>query len=132
MIKKVAYVDRVWGDCNDRSISGDMGFTFNDSVDTRSDKIQEMLDDCRDYTMGEDAIEEGDTYDSESGQFAIYEIYKADINLEDEDDYLWSGEIEDQELVEVFVCATKEVAGWIEEEEKSRYENVKINYREED
>lgn len=131
MIKKIAYVDRLWGHCEDRSIGGDMGFSFNDSADTRSENIQEVLDDCRDYAMGDGAKKGDDTYQPENGTFAIYEVYKADINLESEEDYLWSGDIEDQELIEVNVCATKEVAGWIEDVDKS-YKNVKINYREED
>lgn len=131
MIKKIAYVDRLWGHCKDHSIGGDMGFSFNDSADTRSENIQEVLDGCRDWALGYGAEEGDDTYQPERGSFAIYEVYKADLNLEDDFDYLWSGEIEDQELIEVNVCATKEIAGWIEDVEK-RYNGVNINYREED
>lgn len=133
MIKKIAYVDRLWGHCKDRSIGGDMGFSFNESSDSRSENIQEVLDACRDYAMGDDAEKGDDTYQPHHGTFAIYEVYKADIELDDESDPLWYGDVDfaTQELIEVNVCATKDVAGWIEEVEK-RYKGVTINYREED
>lgn len=132
MIKKIAYVDRMWGHCEDKSIGGDMGFSICDCADSRDEDVEKVLDGCRDYALGDGAVEGDDTYQDDSGTFAIYEVYKADLDLEDDDDPLWSGIIVEDELIEVFVCATKEVAGWIEEEEKNRYENVKINYREED
>ena len=44
MIKKIAYVDRLWGHCKNSSIGGDMGFSFNESSDSRSENIQEVLD----------------------------------------------------------------------------------------
>lgn len=132
MIKKIAYVDRMWGDCTDNSIGGDMSFSFNDSKDSRSENIEELIESCRDYALGYDAEEEGETYQEDSGIFAIYEIYRANLELEEEDDYLWSGATSEDELIEVFVCATKKQAGWIEEAEKDRYNNVKISYREEE
>lgn len=132
MVKNIAYVERMWGDCTDNSIGGDMSFSFNDSKDSRSENIEEVFNDCREYALGIGAEEGDDTYQEDSGTFAIYEIYKADIELEEDDDYLWSGVTFNDVLVEVCVCATKERAGWIEEVEKERYNNVKINYREEE
>lgn len=132
MIKKIAYVDRLWGHCKDRSIGGDMGFSFNDSKDSRSEDIGEVIEDCREYALGEGAVDGDDTYQEDSETFAIYEVYKANLDLEDDEDYLWSGITFDDELIEVCVCATKKQAGWIEGVEKERYNNVKINYREEE
>lgn len=133
MTKKIAYVDRLWGHCEERRVGGDMGFSFNESADSRSENIQEVLDSCRDYAMGDGAEKGDDTYQPENGSFAIYEVYKADIDLEEEDDPLWSGIVDEEtdEIIGVFVCATKEVAGWIEEAEGERYKGVKISYRSE-
>lgn len=131
MIKKVAYVDRMWGYPKDRNVCGDMGFSFCDSIDTRSENIEEVLGECREYALGDGAVDGNDTPDPNDASFAIYEVYKAKLFLEDDGDWLGSGVVEDKELIEVNVCATKNVAEWVEEVEK-RYNGVTINYREED
>lgn len=129
-IKKVAYVDRMWGDLRGKKVCGDMGFSICESADTRNENIEEVLTECREYALGDGAVIGDDTLDSNDPSFAIYEVYEAYIELDD-DAGLWSGKVVEQKLIEVNVCASKDVAGWIEEVEE-RYKGVTINYREEE
>lgn len=126
--KTIAYVDRVWGHVADRSIHGDMGYSICHASETRNEDIAELTESCAKYALGDGAVKGDDVYTPEDGSFAIYEIVKTEIELDEEDDPLCYGFIiSDREVVEVFACATKEVAGWIEE--IGYYKNVKFNYR---
>ena len=107
-----------------------MYFTFQESADTRDEDIEEMKRWHKEYISSDDAVEMGDV-ETVDGTFAIYEVYEADIELDEDDDYLWSGKVVEgtAKIVGVYVCASRERAGWIEE--KSYYKDVKnFNYRE--
>lgn len=123
--KHIAYVDLDIAHVEDHSIHGDMGYSICDCADTRSEDIEGTKKGCMEYALGDDAVEGDDVFDEETGRFTIYEVVEADIELEEEDDYLWMGDIIDgtREIVAVYACATEEVAGWIKEE--SYYKNVK-------
>ena len=113
--KRIAWVDRCWADMEDRKVYGDMYFTFQESSDTRSDDVDGLVRDCRQYCMGDEAIKEGEASGVER---AVYEVWTADCELDDPEDYLWSGTIDDatKTLVAAFVCGTKEECGWVEDE----------------
>lgn len=124
--KHIAYVDRDWGHVEDHSVHGDMGYSICDCADTRTEEIDELKENCRDYALGDGAVDGDDVFDNETGHFAIYEIVEADIELDEDDSYLWSGDVIDgtKKIVEVYACATEEVAGWIKEVEYFKNVNV--------
>ena len=132
MIKHVAYSDLLWGDIKDHKISGDMGFSFCDQADTRTENIEEAIKYSEEYCLGEEAEQNCDTL-SEDGTFAIYEVWEADIEMDDDysDDQLWAGTIveDTDKIIEVHVCATKEQAGWIEENEWYKGKGLTFKYR---
>ena len=72
---KVAYVDREWGQCEDKKVVGDMGYTFCDRPDTMSTDVDELKDNINNWINGSDCEEEGDTLDEVYKQFAIYLVY---------------------------------------------------------
>ena len=127
--KHIAYNDLEWGDVNKHEVCGDMGFSFCDQSDTYSEDTEEVRRESERYCFGDGAVESCDVLDDE-GQFAIYSVLEADIELDEDDDPLWSGTIieETKRVIEVLVCATKEQAGWIEEHEWFKGKTIK--YRE--
>lgn len=127
---RIAYIDRVWYDAEKKQILGDMGFSFEDSSDTRQleSEIDEMRESCQDWidnssTNSYGMEEFGNGRDSD---FAIYELCTADATYDDEDfdgkpiqsSDLWRINcIDNVEVVDVYVCAKKEDAEFIIDEE---------------
>ena len=128
MIKHIGYIDREFGYVDKHYVGGDMGWSFSDLSDTFSEDIEELLAGSREYCFGDAAVRGDDVMD-EDGVFAIYSVCEADIELEDATSPLWSGAIVEgtQKVIEVHVCATKEEAGWLEE--NLSYNGKTIKYR---
>lgn len=128
MKKHIAYLDKLVG-YNDRlEISGDMGWTFCDMRDTFTEDVNELLAGSRDYCFGDAAELGDDVLDDDEGMFSIYAVLEADIELEDNEP-LSTGEIIEgtAKTIEIHVCATKEQAGWIEDDKI--FKDKTIRYR---
>ena len=122
-------MDRVWGYGQEKKVFGDMGFSFQESADTRSYDIPNLIKASSEYCFTDLSVEEKDVFNAEDQTFPIYEIWEAEIELTWEGEALWAGNIvpDTTKLLEVHVCATKEQAGWVEEVDA--FKNVKIRYR---
>ena len=140
MTTKICYIDRVWYDVNHHDVCGDMGFSFEDSAETRRpiDKLEDARKENIDFINSDEAVEWGDVGDGKTEDFAIYELRTAEVEY-DEEDLDSNGNIyslcslpivdDTDELVEVFVCATEEQASGIID---NYYEGtlwLKVNYR---
>lgn len=125
MIKHIGYIDRDFGYADRKIVSGDMGWAFCDMSDTFSEDIPGLIAGSREYCFSDDAVWGDDVFND--GAFAIYSVCEADIELDEASDPLWSGTIVDgtQKVLEVHVCATKEQAGWIEEDGMFKGETIK-------
>lgn len=123
---KIVYIDRVWFDHEEKRIVGDMGFSFEDSSDTRqlATEIEEVRKSCQEWIdetadPNSEGMEEfGNGKDSD---YAIYELHTAEATYDDEDydgqpitssARLWDVNIDadTDELTDVYVCALKEDA----------------------
>ena len=125
---KVAYVDREWGQCEDKKVVGDMGYTFCDRPDTMSTDVDELKDNINNWINGSDCVEEGDTFDEEYKQFAIYLVYVTTTKAESKEDILWTDvDLDNPKLTDVYVCASEEIAGWVKEQYKEK--NVTFHFR---
>lgn len=105
--KKCFYADRAWWHSEIKKVVGDMAFSFNDSADSRTEDIAEVIDGTEWWINSKDSNEESGDYNND---FAIYEIYEATLELEEEDVPLWSGEVKESNLIKVYACATREGA----------------------
>lgn len=131
MIKNIAFIDQYWGRIEERDIVGDMYFTFQVSPETRCENPEELKESCKVWSLGDSAVEADEVYDEEEGHFAIYEVFRADFEFEEEEeDNLWSGvQVGDSELLLVCVCATEEQAGWVRD--MPEYKGIEILFRNE-
>lgn len=105
--KHIFFMDRVWWDADGKRIIGDMGFTFCDSTDTRTEDLLELQDNANAWINAEESIDERGDYDKD---FALYELHEAELELEDLSDPLWSGYIETDKVKSVYACAHEEEA----------------------
>lgn len=112
MARKYAFVDREWG-TKEKEIHGDMGWTFSERLETATTAKASLKKDVERWAMGEDAVLEHETY--EDGEFCIYLFMEAETSS-----------LLSPVLTDIFACATREQAGWIEEQYKG---NVKFHYR---
>ena len=84
--KKLYWVDRVWYDKKTNSIIGDLAFTFQDAIETRTEDFDALKKDMTEYLgIDMDVWKE----DIENGDFPIYEIYEGMFrdNCEDAEDW---------------------------------------------
>ena len=131
---KVAFIDKMYYNAESKRLCGDMGFTFQESADTRVliENEDDLINDSIDFINSEEAKEWDDVGDGVETDFSIYELYEAEIDVDDDEyaDFLWSYRIIDgtSVLKKVFVCATEENASGIV---KKYYPNVDAEYREE-
>ena len=100
-------MDRVWWDSGGKRIIGDMGFTFCDSTDTRTEDLLELQDNANAWINAKESIDERGDYNKD---FALYELHEAEIELEDLSDPLWSGYIKTDKVKSVYVCSHEEEA----------------------
>lgn len=135
---KVAFIDKMYYNAESKRLCGDMGFTFQESADTRVliENEDDLINDSIDFINSEEAKEWDDVGDGVETDFSIYELYEGEIEVEDEDyddfaDILWSYRIIDgtSVLKKVFVCATEEDASGIV---RKYYPNVDAEYRTEE
>lgn len=130
--KTVGVIDLDWGDCKDHKICGDMGFSFCDQDDTRNENIEELKRSTEEYCLGDEAVQNCDTLKTSGNDaFAIYSVCEEVIELDEEGDWLWSGTRVSIKPLVVYVCATKEEGGWIEEDSYFKDKNIEIKYRDE-
>lgn len=131
MRTKLGFIDREWGLCKSKTVEGDMGFTFCDRPETLTRDIDTMRRKSLEYINGQDCVDDDDVYDEVTGLFAIYLVYVVSVNLRPSQDPTYARvNYYDGKLTDVYVCATKDVAGWIEKEKEYRAEGVTIHYRE--
>jgi hypothetical protein len=99
--KKIWMVDRVWWDAELGQTVGDMGFTFCERDDTRTDDLEKLRKDLSEWRE-----------DEFQGSFAIYELIEIIAELEDDDECLACAEVDwdSSKVIEAFVCATRERA----------------------
>lgn len=106
---KIGFYDLVWYSAESKRIVGDMGFTFNDSADTRfpADELKENISTALQYHNRESY--EGEVGNGIDSDFAIYEVHTAEGLIDDENENLWSAEIDidTDNVVALLVCATK-------------------------
>lgn len=128
MKKHIAYLDKLVGYNDRKEVSGDMGWTFCDMRDTFTENVNGLLAGTREYCFGDAAELGDDVLDDDEGMFSIYAVLEADIELEDNEP-LSTGEIIEgtEKTIEIHVCATKEQAGWIEDDEI--FKGKTIRYR---
>ena len=128
MIKHIGYVDRVWGDSPAKKVWGDMGWWFEDAPETRTEDVEALVGLSLDYVLGPEPEMNCETFDEDEGRFAIYIVKEADLEV-DEDEDLYRGRIIFETITtrEVHVCATREQAGWIED--NNEFKGHKIIYK---
>ena len=96
-------IDRVWWDAESGMIVGDMGFTFCDRDETRTEDVESLRKDLREWGE-EEGFNEGD--------FAIYELVEVEAELEEDDDDLVCARLDwdTYKVIEAYACATREKA----------------------
>lgn len=116
---KICYIDRCWYDAERKAVNGDMGFSFQDAPDTRK-----HIKDYDELVASAVAWVNDPTSEWEFGNgidtdFAIYEVVVADavydeedLDIDDpapeEDDNLWSYNVEGAEVREIVLGITEE------------------------
>ena len=95
-------IDRVWWDPELGRIVGDMGFTFCDRDETRTEDVEALRRDLREWR-------EVDVFDDD---IAVYLLCEVDALLEDDDDDLVCASLDwdTYKEIEAYVCATREQA----------------------
>ena len=114
---KICYIDRVWYDADHKGIVGDMGFSFEDSVETRKfiKDYDELAQNAKAWF--DDPYSDWEKFDGDGG-FAIYEVVVADAiydeeyllddeNPEEDEGMLSGMNIENREVREI-VCGIRE------------------------
>lgn len=114
---KICYIDRVWYNADHKQIVGDMGFSFEDAVETRK-FIKDYDDLVENAKMWfDDPYSDWEKFDAD-GDFAIYEVVVADAiyeeeylldneNPEEDEGMLVGMNIENREVKEV-ICGIRE------------------------
>lgn len=147
---KICFIDRMWYNSDHKEIVGDMGFSFEDAVETRKfiKDYDELAQNARDWF--DDPYSDWEKFDG-NGDFAIYEVVVADAIYDEEyllddenpeeDEGMLSGlSIENREVKEV-ICGIREsqltddIRKAIEKEYKKDNENlfsVAITYLDEE
>lgn len=137
---KIVYIDRVWFDHEEKRIVGDMGFSFEDSSDTRqlATEIEEVRRSCQEWineTADPNRVGMEEFGNGRDSDYAIYELHTAEATYNDEDydgqpitssDRLWDVDIDSDtdEITDIFVCATMKDAAQAMDVE---YDNMWIN-----
>jgi len=112
----INYLDRVWYSAESKRVVGDMAFTFCERGDTKvlaADAEDTIIFNIEEFIDSDDAVENGEVGDGRNTDFAIYELYTAEVETEDEDedDIYMADEVEGtSKVIKVFVCATEEDA----------------------
>lgn len=126
--KKICYTDYLNYNAKDDAFYGDMGYAFNDEAESRTpiEEIDDVRRSTEEYINSADSADESD----DDGSYSVYIIRTAILELEEEDDALWSGDIvEDTGISDVFVCASEECAGERVREEFADVKGVKFHFR---
>lgn len=112
--KTLYWVDRIWYDAEDNRIVGDMGFSFCDADNTRTDKLA-GFDNTPLYA--DEMVISGESHyaNKEGDDIEIYEVYKGifEDEVEEGDEFCdWSAELTDEvyEVVKTFAICSKEYA----------------------
>ena len=128
MKKKICYTDYLHYDTDGDAFYGDMGYAFNDEAESRTpiEEIDEVRRYSEEYINSADSADESD----EDGSYSVYVLRTAILELEEEDDALWSGDIvEETGITDVFVCASEEYAGERVRKEFADAKGVKFHFR---
>jgi hypothetical protein len=129
--EKIAYIDYLRYDGECKNFYGDMGYSFNDEKDSRVPvgEIENVKSNLNEYINSEDASDNCDTLD-EDGGFSVFIVRTAVVEMEDEHDGLWSGDLlqETDKPVAVYVCASESVARNAVEKEFAG-EKVEFHFR---
>lgn len=126
--KKICYTDYLYYDAERDAFYGDMGYAFNDEAESRTpiEEIDELRRSTEEYINSADSADESDG----DGGYSVFIIRTAILELEEEDDALWSGNIlEDTGISDVFVCASEEYAGERVRKEFAATKGVKFHFR---
>ena len=87
-VKTLEYTDRCWFDKEDNRIVGDMGFTFEDTPESRTIELGSLVSSIKEYA-GDEMVENfgWDKSDNrKDDDIPIYYIYQADFEEEVEED----------------------------------------------
>ena len=140
-VKKMEFIDREWYDREDKRIIGDMGFSFEDSPDTRTTELGTLAESIKEYAGDEMVGSFGwDRIDTKEDDIPIYYVFQADFEDEMDDDEdanehqfrEWNADMveETRKCVFIGVYASEEEAKalGIDKELKECYPDCEITY----